>query len=298
MDNSNSNISRNRQNEFLGVNKIGKNIRKISGANYNNIANNIGNSGANYSNNNNGVRQKPQPQVYNISKNDFRNIVQQLTASRPRPPTNPPKHPNMRLQRFRPPPLSPINCSLLPHVVATQVHMAPPESHFNNSNSNSSSFGGPPTQFGHGQASWTTPALSPISAYVQQLQSCIGDEGPRPGEQPMQTQMTGQISGQHSLQQQFQQTSFSPVHNPNVPTLPSPGANGPTRLPSATSQFLLPYPLLSPGSQFPPPLSPNFAVSSFGFFSPGSQPLLSPGISFPLSPSGFFPVSSPRWRDQ
>ena len=83
---------KNRNNEHLGVNKMGKNIRK-SPLHQPNFANN------------NPARQQPQPQVYNISKNDFRNIVQQLTGSPsqeplPRPPNNPPKPQSMRLQRI------------------------------------------------------------------------------------------------------------------------------------------------------------------------------------------------------
>jgi len=92
--------SKNRHNDHLGVNKMGKNIRK-SPLHQPNFANNP-------------ARQQPQPQVYNISKNDFRNIVQQLTGSpshepAPRPPNNLPKPPSMRLQKIRPPPLTPIN---------------------------------------------------------------------------------------------------------------------------------------------------------------------------------------------
>ena len=101
--------SKNRLNDHLGVNKIGKNIKK-SPLHQPNFANNA-------------VRPQPQPQVYNISKNDFRNVVQQLTGSPshndplPRPPHNPPKPQSMRLQRIRPPPLTPINRPRIPHPV-------------------------------------------------------------------------------------------------------------------------------------------------------------------------------------
>jgi len=112
------------------------------------------------------------------------------------------------------------------------------------------------------------------------------------------------------------------AQNPSSGLLPNPAGpppsslrmGGPPLLPSPTSQFLMPspsgflnlysprspYPMLSPGYQFPPPLTPNFAFSPMGqagILGPGPQPPLSPGIVFPLSP-GFFPVSSPRWRDQ
>ncbi|KAK7853761.1 protein haiku1 [Quercus suber] len=107
---------KNRNNEHLGVNKIGKNIRKSPLHQ------------PNFANNNPAARQQPQPQVYNISKNDFRNIVQQLTGSPsqeplPRPPNNPPKPQSMRLQRIRPPPLTPIN---RPHIPPPVPHPAAP----------------------------------------------------------------------------------------------------------------------------------------------------------------------------
>lgn len=66
------------QNPHLGVNKLGRSIRKATpppppqpqpAANR---------------------PPQPQPQVYNISKNQFRDIVQQLTAGTPSPP--PPQH--------------------------------------------------------------------------------------------------------------------------------------------------------------------------------------------------------------
>ncbi|KAL5982283.1 hypothetical protein ACLOJK_016354 [Asimina triloba] len=53
-----------------------------------------------------------QPPVYNINKNDFRDVVQKLTGSPAHerfstpPPIHPPKPPSSRLQRIRPPPLA------------------------------------------------------------------------------------------------------------------------------------------------------------------------------------------------
>ncbi|KAL0897001.1 hypothetical protein Bca101_080962 [Brassica carinata] len=98
---------------------------------------------------------------------------------------------------------------------------------------------------------------------------------------------------------------------------PSPRYNGFGPLPSPTSQFFQPsltgypnmfsprspYPLLSPGVQYPQPLTPNFSFSQIaqpGSHGPGagagpSQPPPSPGLMFPPSPSGFFPIQSPRW---
>ncbi|KAF5935830.1 hypothetical protein HYC85_026959 [Camellia sinensis] len=285
--------NRNKHNDHLGVNKMGKNIRK-SPLHQPNFANS--------------ARQQPQPQVYNINKNDFRNIVQQLTGSPsqeplPRPPNNPPKPPSMRLQKIRPPPLTPINRPPI------RIHPPPPPQAppmpaapipYGNP------FVRPPAQFGQpsptmlppftpGDSVWPNTAESPISAYMRYLQNSIIDSGPR---QPH-PQVPGPSSGL--------------LPNPHVP-LSSPRMSGPPPLlPSPTSQFLLPspsgflnllsprspYPLLSPGYQFPPPLTPNFAFSPMaqpGLLGPGPHPPLSPGIAFPLSPSGFFPISSPGWR--
>ncbi|PPS16103.1 hypothetical protein GOBAR_AA04481 [Gossypium barbadense] len=78
-----TNNSKNQLIDHLGVNKTGKNIRK-SPLHQLNFGNNA-------------TREQLQPQVYNINKNDFRNIVQQLTGSPsrnkplPRPPLNPSK---------------------------------------------------------------------------------------------------------------------------------------------------------------------------------------------------------------
>lgn len=271
-------------------------------------------------------RQQPQPQVYNISKNDFRNIVQQLTGSPsqeplPRPPNNPPKSQSMRLQRIRPPPLTPIN---RPHIPPPMpVLAAPPPMVYNNSFVRPGQFGQPsPTllqPLTPGESIWANTAESPISAYMRYLQNSIMDPGPRGNlaQAQLQPQFPGQIHGQPQ--------SAALLPNPHMPALPSPRMNGPTPhmpsqqvngpalLPSPTSQFLLPspsgymnllsprspYPLFSPGMQFPPPLTPNFAFSPMaqsGILGPGPQPPLSPGL-FPLSPSGFFPIPSPRWRD-
>ncbi|GJY90092.1 HAIKU1-like protein [Tanacetum coccineum] len=119
MDN-NSDYSRNRSNEYLGVNKIGKGIRK-SPLHQPNFAN--------------PARQQPQPQVYNINKNDFQSIVQQLTGSPsrqpsqeplPRPPMNSPKPPSNRLHRIRPSPLTPRQINSGPLVPYAYASIPPP----------------------------------------------------------------------------------------------------------------------------------------------------------------------------
>ncbi|XP_010540782.1 PREDICTED: protein HAIKU1-like [Tarenaya hassleriana] len=360
--------SRQRQSDHLGVNKIGKNIRK-SPLHQPNFANA------------NTARPQPQPQVYNISKNDFRSIVQQLTGSPsreslPRPPQNPPKPQNTRLQRIRPAPLTQISRPPVPPHA-----MAPPPvpAQFN------SNFARPPPQpyarplpqamqpmTGHGDQAWSNTAESPVSVYMRYLQSSIAESGPdgnqvqpahdsqphmpAQSQPPPQTLMPGHPQPQYRVtgQPQMQPASYgavpyaampvqpmppnlpSPRFNgpvPVMPALPSPRFNGPPQpihglpspqfsgpglLPSPTSQFLLPsptsypnlfsprssysYPLLSPGVQYPPPLTPTFTFSPMGQAGvlgpfPSPQPPPSPGLLFPLSPSGFFPMSSPRWRD-
>ncbi|KAJ8754301.1 hypothetical protein K2173_002752 [Erythroxylum novogranatense] len=316
--------SKNKQNDHLGVNKMGRNIRKspLHQPNFANTAN----------------RQQPLPQVYNISKTDFRNIVQQLTGSPshsqeppPRPPQNPPKSQSMRLQKIRPPPLTPINRPHIPPPLQASA-MAPPPVPYNNTFIRPGQFGQPsPTmmpQLTPGDLVWANTAESPISAYMRYLQNSMIDPTPRgshaqPHLQPhqLQTQLPGQIQphplSSGILPSQPLPAVPSPRVNGLVPPMtnfPSSQINGPPLLPSPTSQFLLPsptrymnllsprspYPLLSPGIQFPP-LSPNFAFSPMaqsGILGPGPQPPPSPGLLFPLSPSGFFPISSPRWRGQ
>ena len=330
--------SKNRHNDHLGVNKIGKNIKK-SPLHQPNFANNS-------------ARQQPQPQVYNISKNDFRNIVQQLTGSPlhdplPRPPQNTPKPQSMRLQRIRPPPLTPINRPHIPPPVPVNApaHVpapVPPPAPYNNI-VRPGQYGQPsPTMLQPmipGGAVWANTAESPISAYMRYLQTSLID--PSPVGNQVQPQLHPPVPGQPQAPPPSSGLLPNPPmpappslrgvngpvapmpnlpsprmngHVPPMPNLPSPRMNGPALLPSPTSQFLLPsptgymnllsprspYPWFSPGFQFPP-MTPNFAFSPMGqsgILGPGPQPPPSPGLLFPLSPSGFFPFPSPRWRDQ
>ncbi|XP_068650650.1 protein HAIKU1 [Aristolochia californica] len=291
----NSNYSRSRQNDHLGVNRMGKNIRKspIHQSSFTN------------------PKQQPQPQVYNISKNDFRNIVQQLTGSPSQepppmgssvPPHNPPKPPSLRLQKIRPPPLSPISRPAMAAPVPMQVP-------FNNNpsmnpNANSAFFNRPPQPSYYplppSDSTWPQTAESPISAYMRYLQNSIVDSGSKQSPQAPHARAP---------------PSSGMLPTPVPPAFPSPRGNGPALLPSPTSQFLMssptsflnllsprsPYPLLSPGFQYPPPFTPNFSFSplpqSSGILGPGPQLPPSPGLLFPPSPTGFFPVLSPRWRD-
>ncbi|KAK8639980.1 hypothetical protein V6N13_138346 [Hibiscus sabdariffa] len=275
--------SKNRLNDPLGVSKTGNNIKK-SPLHQPNFAYN-------------GARQQPQPQVYNISKNDFRNIVQQLTGSPsrndplPRPPANPAK-PQSMSSLARPGPYGQPSPGMLQPMIP-------------------------------GDAGWANTAESPISAYMRYLQTSLID--PSPLGKQVQPQVHPPLRGQPHAPPPF--TSPSGVngvvpsmpnppslqmngHIPPMPNLPSPRMNGTALLPSPTSQFLLPsptgymnllsprspYPLLSPGVQFPP-MTPSFGFSPMvqsGILGPGPQPPPSPGVAFPLS--SFFSFPSPRWR--
>ncbi|XP_022757330.1 protein HAIKU1-like [Durio zibethinus] len=316
--------SRNRHNDHLGVNKIGKNIKK-SPLHQPNFANNA-------------ARQQPQPQVYNISKNDFRNIVQQLTGSPspdplPRPPQNSPKPQSLRLQKIRPPPLAPINRPHIPPPVpvpapAHAPATVPPPVSYNNSFVRPGQYGQPsPTMLQPmipGDAVWANTAESPISAYIRYLQTSLID--PSPVGNQVQPQLHPPVTGQpqppppsSGLLPNPQISALpslkgvngpvppmpnlpSPGMNgpvPQMPYLPSPGMNGPAHLPSPTSQFHLPlptgymnllsprspYPWLSPGFQFPP-MTPNFAFSPMG-----QSGILGPGPHPPPSPGLVFPLS-------
>lgn len=314
--------SKNKQNELLGVNKMGKNIKKspLHQPNFGNIPST--------------QQPQPQPQVYNINKNDFRNIVQQLTGSSQEPSSRPPQIPakqqSLRLQRIRPPPLTPINRPRVPPPVPVSTTL--PQIPYNNGqfrpaqyDQSSTMFQGQPapTQLPQSipaDSIWPKTADSPISAYMRYLQSSAIDS-PALGNQAQplpQAQVPGQVQNQvppsglpSNPAAPTPPSTNGPV--PPLPNYPPIQANSPGIFPSP-SQFHVsspsgylnllspqsPYPLLSPGIRFPPPLSPNFTFSPMaqpGILGPGPHPPLSPGLVFPLSPSGLFPLMSPRWRE-
>lgn len=277
MENSSGLQSRRPNNDQLGVNKIGKSIRKsplhqptfptpptLAGA---------------------GAR-PAQPQVYNISKTDFRSIVQQLTGSTAPPPAvpppvtvpapppvppaaNSPKAASLRLQRIRPPPLSPIARSPIPLL----PNPNPPPPSF-------------PAGGDGGGGMWTNAGESPISAYMRYLQYSMAETGQSRPAAPHPS--SGLLP--------------TPSATAALPALASPTAQFGVTSPSSFLNLLSPrspYPLLSPGFQFPPPLTPNFAFSaqSPGILGPAPFAPPSPGLLFPPSPYGLFPTLSPRWRE-
>ncbi|KAI4372398.1 hypothetical protein MLD38_010636 [Melastoma candidum] len=323
--------SRNWQDDHLGVNKIGKNIRK-SPLHQPNFANNNGNY-PNGSNDDGNASRQPQPQVYNIDKNDFRSVVQHLTGSPacdrlplPRPPNNPPKPQSMRLQKIRPTPLSPMRRPQFPPLVSVRV--SPPPVPYHNTNfAGAAPYGRlSPRNFQtaapYGQPSprnfQTVPPGAPpfvgntnecpISAYMRYLQTPLVDPasgGDQLPYQPSQHQILPPPAGLHL--------------NPHWPMLPSPrmtgpmpyppfhsvsspqmnGVSMPALLPSPTSQFLLPSPsnylnLQSPRSSYPL-LSPGFQFPlpfpSSFLFSPMTQPGILGPGPQPPPSPGMFPLS-------
>ncbi|KAL1332232.1 hypothetical protein HN51_061076 [Arachis hypogaea] len=310
----------------LGVNKMGKNIRK-SPLHQPNFGNN-GTSAAAAAVAVGARPHQPQPQVYNISKNDFRDVVQQLTgspslnnATPPRPQQNSPKPQSMRLQKIRPPPLTPISRPPLRPPMPAQAPAAAPAGPamvpYNNNNNalhRPGQFGQPALNppLHHPGDMWANTAESPISAYMRYLQNSMMDPGSR-GSRGNQMQPQSQPHG--NAQHQFQQHPHQPppgqgnVQPPNPPSsallpnphmppmMPSSRFNGPHPPMNGTNPLVpsIPSPqpngppvLPSPTSQFLLP-SPTGYMS---FLSPRSPyPLLSPGVQFPTPLTPNFPFS-------
>lgn len=243
----NPNYLGNRHDERLGVNKIGKNIRKSPPPQPPYFAN--------------PARQPPYPQVYTINKNDFRNTVQRLTGSpshHQEPPpgahrSSPNPAPTIRMQRIRPPSLAPITVyrPQLPPIPAAQ-------------------YGQPPAMASGEHMGCANAAESPISAYMRYLQHSVLDSGQTPPPPPPIFPSPG---------------TNRPLNPPASPTgqFPLPSPSGYLNLLSPLS----PYPLLSPGyHNHPPPLMPDFSFSPSGIFGPRPPPPPSPGMGFP-SPGFF-----------
>ncbi|XP_058786347.1 VQ motif-containing protein 9-like [Vicia villosa] len=253
---------------------------------------------------NNPLHQNPQhqPPVYNINKNDFRDVVQKLTGSPAHdristpPPIQQPKQQSSRLQRIRPPPLPHIT-NRPPPLLNNRPHLPPPQNfNFNGVNFNQSFPG-----FGRPQAPLSplppfptvhAAAESPISAYMRDLQNFVSTMdnksfsgfSPLPPPLPVsshQPQPEQQQPPQQEEQEQ-QQENQPPPQQVVAPTT-QPPVPQPFQMPSSPVPFgclnsqLASYPLLSPGLLF----SPNSANLGFP--------------QLPLSPT--VPAPSPRWRE-
>ncbi|KAG7573681.1 VQ motif [Arabidopsis suecica] len=264
-------MDRPRQNDHLGVNKIGRNIRKSPlhqptfAANASNVA---------------GARPQTQPQVYNISKNDFRSIVQQLTGSPsreclPRPPqNNPPKPQNTRLQRIRPSPLTQINRPgvPLPTMAPPQSHpqlyrQHPPQPPFPQSTQQ--------PMMGHRDQFWSNTAESPVSEYMRYLQSSLGDSGPNGNQMQPGHEQRPYIPG-------HEQRPYIPGHEqqPYIPGLEQrpymPGHEQRPYIPGHEQRSYMPA-----QSQSQPQPQPQQHMM------PGSQPRMN--MQGPLQPNPYLP---------
>ncbi|KAB2023727.1 hypothetical protein ES319_D06G038400v1 [Gossypium barbadense] len=223
--------------------------------------------------------QQHQPPVYNINKNDFRDVVQKLTGSpaherfsTPQPIHQPKPH-SSRLQRIRPPPL--------PHV----SNRPSPMMNMNPSGCSQSNppVGGPTVNsFMNQRPPATAPlsplpplptvlaaAESPVSAYMRCLQNSLStsvDPNPKQftGFPPLAPLVSPRWNNLTAPQQQQQPPPPPPQQQPQVSSpLPFGCLNSPRS----------PYALLSPSLLF----SPN-----------------SGQLGFPLSPT--VPVPIPKWR--
>ncbi|WVZ22178.1 hypothetical protein V8G54_000722, partial [Vigna mungo] len=227
--------SKNRHNDSLGVNKTGKNIRK-SPLHQTNYGNNSNVNGARQQ-----QQQQPQPHVYNISKNEFRDIVQQLTGSPSQdlpskpPQSNSPKPQSIRLQKIRPPPLPYVRPPL--PASYSNNNLAPRPAQFRQPS---------PNPFPQPNA-----AESPISAYVRYLEHSLTDPASK-GTQVQPLRPSSALLPNNPMfpsPRLLNATAVVPVNGLNPPPLhhhhhhhgvPSPQTNGPPILPSPTSQFPLP----------------------------------------------------------
>ncbi|CAE5959061.1 unnamed protein product [Arabidopsis arenosa] len=308
-------------NDQLGVNKFGKNIKK-SPLHQPNFSIGI-----------DPLMLQPQPQGYNINRNDFRSIlVQQLTGSPsseslpqplPLPRSILKTQQNSRLQKNKPVAQIQINRQhVRPPVMAQPNHelVARPPMH-------PLPHGSQPSMC-HGDQFGSSTAESSVSVYMPYRQSSLGDSGPNGN----QMQPCHEYQWQPQVQDQALSHPPPQLHNRHLPrlngsarntpilptpkldglsqqmynnSLPSPRLNGLGILPTPTSQYLLqsptayrnllsprsPYPLLSAGVQYPPPVTPrSSSMSQPGILGPGTIPLP------PASPFGVLPISSPRWR--
>ncbi|PPR83217.1 hypothetical protein GOBAR_AA37495 [Gossypium barbadense] len=204
--------------------------------------------------------QQNQPPVYNINKNDFRDVVQKLTGSPAHerystspPPIHQPKPQSSRLQRIRPPPLAHIsNRPMGPMINYAVPNMNPP---------------GCPLP--------TLSISGPIGNSFIQRPPAATPLSPLP---PFPAVHAAAESPVFAYLRYFQNSMPSTPHQQQPPQVPSRGIHQ-SQLPPSSIPFgclnspRSPYPLLSPSLLF----SPN-----------SSQ------LEFSLSPT--VPVPSPKWR--
>ncbi|KAJ4966093.1 hypothetical protein NE237_017942 [Protea cynaroides] len=265
-------------------------------------------------------QQQHQPPVYNINKNDFRDVVQKLTGSPAHernfstpPPIHPPKPPSSRLQRIRPPPLAhlsnrpppPLANAILPPpasvggtaIVASLANNAANTNCTGNNNGRSVSPLSPLPPFPSVHAA----AESPISAYMRYLQSSIstGDSESKRFSSGLSPLVPPRWNNPNSLQPLVSPRWNNINADPLQPPQPQPQLQQQQQnlLPSPTAamspaQFPMPLSPL-PFGKLPSPRSPYPLLSPTFMFSPTAGQLGFP--QFPSSPR--LAVPSPRWRD-
>ncbi|KAJ4778004.1 VQ motif-containing protein [Rhynchospora pubera] len=218
----------------------------------------------------------PQPHVYNVSKSDFRDIVQQLTGTPSRDP-NPSALPQ---------------APVLPSHQRPQASLLPSHQRPNNQPSERLQKIRPPPLSSMQNPSQIQNLPSPLTSYMQFLESSLLDT-------------SRHVSAQSRLlPSPVGKTQEASVVASSPPTqFPSPAF---LQSPTAFANLISPI-----GFQYPNPLTRNPGLSPGilrpmpGFSqSPIPSPALplSPGFLFPnspqglLSPSNSFPIQSPIWR--
>ncbi|XWS25304.1 hypothetical protein CRYUN_Cryun27aG0057800 [Craigia yunnanensis] len=243
--------------------------------------------------------QQHQPPVYNIKKNDFRDVVQKLTGSPAHerfstPPIHQPKPQSSRLQRIRPPPLAHVSNRPPPVINCAVPNMNPPG--FSQPNP---PIGGPPGNSFIQRPPAVAPlsplppfpavhaaAESPVSAYMRYLHSSMSatvDSNPKQfsGFPPLAPLVSPRWNNLTAPQQQQQPLPLPPPPPPQQPQQQPPLVSSTRMIQSQLPSSPLPFGCLNS------PRSPYALLSPSLLFSPNSGQL-----GFPLSPT--VPMPSPK----
>ncbi|XVF36671.1 hypothetical protein REPUB_Repub19eG0077400 [Reevesia pubescens] len=244
--------------------------------------------------------QQHQPPVYNINKNDFRDVVQKLTGSPAHerfstpPPIHQPKPQSSRLQRIRPPPLAHVSNRPPPMINCAVPNMNPPGCPQPISGPTGNSFIQRPPATAPLSPLPPFPAVhaaaeSPVSAHMRYLQSSMAATFDFNSKQfsgfpplaPLVSPRWNNLTAPQQQQQHQPQPLPPPPQQPQHQQPQQVSSTGmiQSQLPSSP----LPFGCLNS------PRSPYGLLSPSLLFSPNSGQL-----GFPLSPT--VPVPSPKWR--
>ncbi|XVE55532.1 hypothetical protein DITRI_Ditri03aG0166300 [Diplodiscus trichospermus] len=242
--------------------------------------------------------QQNQPPVYNINKNDFRDVVQKLTGSPAHerfstpPPIHQPKPQSSRLQKIRPPPLAHVSNRPPPMISCAIPGMNP-----SGCSQPNPPIGGPTGNSFIQRPPAAAPlsplppfpavhaaAESPVSAYMRYFQSSMSatvDPNPKQfsGFPPLAPLVSPRWNNLTAPQQQQQPPPLQPPQQQQQPPQVSSTGMIQPQLPSSPLSF----------GCLNSPRSPYALLSPSLLFSPNSGQL-----GFPLSPT--VPVPSPKWR--